>query len=281
MQDAAGTFGIFSTWDTYSENSSKNRLQLSVDNHKHADSLCFWRGVYFFRLIHPPATEANWKEAQELASALVEAVPLVNVHPVTVVHLPQDGLIRESVRFYLGKSSFASNNQFPKQLRSEIGFEEEVEIAFARYLPGNYPLFLLGYPTVAMAADRSVELQDAMESYFSPQGVYMKRVGVLIALFFGPEPEAQRVLEKVHYTPAIKWIYEKDADPIPKIARDEILTLLGVFERSMLMTLFLLSTTIGGGAGLGLIRYRIRQHYPLLSARGEAIYLNLDSKVKS
>ena len=281
MQDAAGTFGIFSTWDTYSENHSKNRLKLSVDNHKHADSLCFWRGVYFFRLIHSSTTEANWREAQELAAALVEAIPLINLHPVTVVHLPQDGLIRESVRFYLGKSSFASNNHFPKELQTKIGFEKDVEIAFARYLPGNYSLFLLEYPTVALAADRSVQLQDAMESYFSPQGVYMKRVGVLIALFFGPEPEAQRVLEKVHYTPTIKWIYEKDIDPIPRHSRDEILTLLGVFERSMLMTVFLLSMTIGGGAGLGLIRYRIRQLYPPGSPKDGAIYLNLKSKIRN
>ena len=114
----------------------------------------------------------------------------------------------------------------------------------------------------------------------------MQRGGVLVSLFFGPESKAKQVLEKVQYAPTIKWIYEKNVDPIPKTSREEILTFLGVFKRSMLMTLFLISITIGTGVGLGFIRHQIRSHRPPLTPKvgfhstpkDTTIYLNLNSK---
>lgn len=279
MKDATGAFGIFSAWDTYSKNFSKGHIQLTVDNHKHVNSLCFWRGPYFFRLTTSPIPDINWKNIQKFAASLTKIISLANIHPVTVIHLPKEGLVKDSIRVYLGESSFASNSQFPKRLHSAIGFDEDVEITSAHYSPEDYPLFIFGYPTPALAATRSASLQNAMQSYFSPHGIYMKRVGVLVALFFGPELEAKRVLKKVQYTPTIKWIYEKDADPIPKTSREEILTFLGVFKRSMLMTLFLLSVTIGVGIGLGFIRYQIHLHHPPAALKDTTIYLNLNSKI--
>ena len=286
MKDSTGAFGIFSAWDVYSKSTSKGHLRLTVDNHKHTNSLCFWRGPYFFHLTNSSITNINWNDIKKFAASLIKIIPLANIHPVTVMHLPKEGLVKDSIRFYLGEASFASNSQFPKKLHSAIGFDEDVEITYAHYLPENYPLFIFGYPTPALAALRSASLQNSMQSYFSPHGIYMKRVGVLVALFFGTESKAKQVLEKVQYAPTIKWIYEKNTDPIPKTSREEILTFLGVFKRSILMTLFLISITIGTGIGLGFILYRIRSHRPPPTPKAgfhsnpkdTTIYLNLNSK---
>ena len=50
MKDTTGAFGIFSVWDTYSENYSKGHIQLTVDNHKHINSLCFWSNCAFYSI---------------------------------------------------------------------------------------------------------------------------------------------------------------------------------------------------------------------------------------
>ena len=276
MQDAAGAYGIFSLWDQNLQ-SSTERLRLSVDNRYSNNSLRFWRGNYFFFLSSNESLDNSRMRLSEIATAFTREIPQVNLHPMTVFQLPQKEIIQESIRFYLGKSSFELNSFFPQELRIAVGFQDDVEIAYARYMPSDRPLFLLGYPTIALAAHRFVELQKAMQSYFSPQGIYMKRVGVMVGIFFGPEDEARKVLDKVRYAPHIKWIYNKSPESLLDQKKRTAETILGVVTKSMFLTLFFISITISGGLGVGILRYRIQKNHPDMTIKDKLIRLDLGS----
>lgn len=277
MKDLLGAFGVFSIWENSAANGPHQRLKLQVDHRLGDDSLTFWRGNYVFRVTSSTQGETPRESLLRLAKTLVEVIPLLNVHPITVIHLPREGLLRESIRYYLGESSFELNPHFPKAMVSELGFESDAEVAFARYDPPGGQLFLVGYPTVALAAHYYVQLQNAMQSYFSAEGVYMKRSGVIISIFFGPERDAQDILSRVQYTPTIKWIYEKEFDPEEARRRDTA-SFLRVVARSLLLAIIFFAITVGGGLAGGLIRFEAFRRFPTLNRRAGMVILNLNKK---
>ena len=274
MQDPQGTFGVFSNWNHRSPDLPSQRLGLSVDNSYVNESLIFWRGTYFFHLRAADQGDIDPEVLEGFARTLTDVLPLLNLHPLTVIHLPQENLIRESVRFYLGESSFALNRNFPRDLIAPLGFEHHIEVTAARYSPGNHDLYLVGYPTASLAADHSAKLQNAMESYFSSEGVYMRRSGVIISIFFGPELEARETLTRVQYAPTIKWIYQKEQDP-EELMR-QTMTFLGSVRRTLVVILVLLPAVLATGLAAGLLRYSLFQIFPGVRDQGETIHLDID-----
>lgn len=274
MQDTLGAFGIFSIWPNLFQEAFQQRLDLSVENHFSSGGLVFWRGNYFFHLSGPdPDTSAT--TLSELARPLIDTIPLLNLHPVTVIHLPKEGLIRESIRFYLGESSFALNGDFPAALRAELGFDKQIEITLARYRDNGHELFLVGYPTTALAADHFVRLQNALEGYFSDEGVYMKRAGPIVSIFFGPEARALEVLAELRYLPSIKWLYQKDKDA--EEMRQTITSFLDLLRETALVMVFFASISIALGVTAGFARIEILRRFPQILRRGDPILLKLDT----
>jgi hypothetical protein len=273
MKDTIGAFGMFSIWPSLLEEAPQQRLDLSVDNYSSVHGLTFWRGNYFFHLSEPnPATSSP--SLSELAHALIEAIPLLNLHPVTVIHLPKEGLIQESIRFYLGESSFALNEDFPEALAAEIGFDNQVEVTLARYAENGQELFLLGYPTAVLAEDHFVRLHNALQGYFSDEGVYMKHTGLIVSIFFGPEMRAQEILDKIHYLPTIKWLYQKDQDA--EDMRATVTSFLGLLRNTAATFVFFASLSIVLGLTAGFARVKILKRFPQLLRKGDPILLDLD-----
>lgn len=275
MEDEVGAFGLFSIWDNFEEQAPE-RLNLIVDNEYWDQTLIFWRGKYVFYLRGPTGASVSKEVFRSLAEDLIKKIPLLNLHPLTVIYLPTEGLRQDSIRVYLGKASFALDDYFPDSMASAIGFENQIEVSHARYEPEGRGLYLVAYPTIELAAGHFAKLQNAMQSYFSPEGVYMKRSGVLIPIFFGPEAAAQNLLSKVEYVPSIKWIYRKDEEAdLRAQARREVTSFLQVLARSLLLTLVFAAVTIGGGCAAGLLRYGILQRFPGIRKRDEMIRLGL------
>ena len=210
---------------------------------------------------------------EKFARKLIEVIPLLNIHPLTVIHLPQENLVRESIRFYLGKAALGLNSHFPQDLILPLGFEHPIEVTSARYSPGNRPLYLVGYPTPSLAADHSADLQKAMESYFSPEGVYMRRSGAIISIFFGPESEAREILPKVQYTPSIQWIYQKKEDPGERL--QETMTFLGSVGQTLMLILVFLPFILVTGCAAGVLRYALFQRFPAVRDQNEMIRLKI------
>ena len=276
MQDPQGSFGVFSNWNHLSSDLQPQRFNLSVDNYYINESLIFWRGAYFFHLKAAARSRVNQDGLEKFARALIEVIPLLNIHPLTVIYLPQENVIQESIRFYLGQASFGLNTHFPRDLIPLLGFEHHIEVTAARYSPGDHELYLVGYPTPGLAAEHSVKLQNAMEAYFSPEGVYMRRSGVIISIFFGPESEAREILPKIQYAPTIQWIYQKEEDP--EELRRQTIAFLGSVQRTLVGILVFLPLALVAGLAAGLVRYRLIQMFPMVKSQGDTIELNISGR---
>jgi len=274
MLDSLGAFGLYSIWPHLSGSTSGERLKLSVDNRYDRGNLIFWRGNFFFRLsMEEPDFDPEILVA--LAKALVDQLNLLNLHPLTVILLPKEDLIFESIRYYLGEVSFGLSNRFPPSLVPHLGLDKDVEITEASYSPEDDLLFLVGYPTPALASTYYLKLQDAMKSYFSPQGVYLTRAGVVVGIFFGPEQRAQAVLGRVQYAPDVRWLHEEDYRP-KGLRSGATSTVLHVVRRTLGLILAFLIVAITAGFAVGMVRYEALRRISGRLAKENLVFLELD-----
>ncbi|MDE2928366.1 MAG: hypothetical protein OXT71_18420 [Acidobacteriota bacterium] len=265
-----GAFGLYRL-DSLLRPGARDRLELPVENRYREGSCIFWRGPFLFRLTAGPGPRAR-DQLKGAVAALVEAIPIVNLHPVTVLHLPRQDLVTESVGIYLGPAALANNDRFPDPLMDKIGFQDRVEVAFADYGPEVGSLFLLAYPTPSLAAEYFLELQNSLHSFFSPDGIYIKRSGLLLAVFLGTESRAQAVLGEVQWAPAVKWVHDRTVQVEPK---GEARSFLDMLLRTALATVCFIVGSFGFGCFLGYIWHRIDERFPAWSSRNDAIHLNL------
>ncbi len=273
MLDSSGAFGIFSLQNR--ADPAGERLELPVENFYRDATLSFWRGPYVLRLSQNGSAPADPQLLRGIASSLVEVIPLLNVHPVTVLYLPQDDLIQKSISFYLGTNSLSLNPEFPSDLIPRVGFEDKAEVTYARYGPEDSTLFLLGYPTPALAEDYFGRLHNLLQSHISSTGIYMKRSGLLVSLLIGPEVQAKKILSNVSYTPSIKWIYEKRSRPT---LRDDAVTFLGMVQRVGMGALGFIFFSLGGGALMGFFRHHLLERYLPWGGKGGMIRLNINER---
>jgi len=269
--DSLGAYALYGLWPHQFESLDFQTGKLSVGNWYSASEAVFWKGPYFFRM-RPQHGSLSEPAFIKFGDALTRAIPFQNLLPVTVSHLPQKGMEPDSQRFYLGPAWLKSNPRFPEPLLGSLGLDERIEIAYAAYQPGNTALFLIGYPTVKMADDYLVRLQRRLESYFSAEGVYMKRSGLLVCIFIGNEAAARDVLSAIKYSPAIQWLH----DDKEKQAREGTITFLGLITKAILGTGTMLLLIIGTGVLAGLLRYGVLRRFPGISRKKEMIRLGLE-----
>jgi len=270
LLDPPGAFGLYSLWDKTGHPALTGRLNLPTE-HRYSDpDLILWRGSYFLHLKEADGRHDKAK-LEELVRNMMDAIPAVNALPVAIAHLPTADLQEDSVEFYFGGNGLALNPTFPKPLVPLMGLEDHIEIGFGRYKPADTPLFLIAYPTPALAEKYSVKIQDALASYFGP-GVYLKKSGPLIGLVVGNEADATRVLSHLNYKAKIKWIEDKPEDD------KQTRTFLGVVTRAILGTLAFLLATGGIGIIVGYLRYLFIRSHPDWSKKDEMIRLKLGER---
>ena len=274
LRDAAGAFSLLTLWPHFQKKMDWAPLNLPVGNHYRPGEGVFWKGNYLLSVKANSGGNLSVEDFSNIVNAFSENVSLENLYPVSISHLPQEGLDASSVEFYLGTSSLSLNGRFPEPLLKEIGFVDRIEIAFGRYGSENSSLFLIGYPTPALADEYFVQLQEGLQSFFSSEGVFMKRSGILIALFVGSERSAQQVLGQFRYAPDIKWLSEKKTDTYT----GEVISLLGLITKTILGTGVFVLLILGAGLIVGLIRYGFLRRYPNLERRNEMVRLNLDEE---
>ncbi|RPI26819.1 MAG: hypothetical protein EHM61_10530 [Acidobacteria bacterium] len=271
LADPPGAFGLYSLWDRTAHPQLSGRLNLPIEHRYAGQDLIFWRNSYFLHLRQADA--GNQKEkVEQLVRSLLDVIPAVNALPVAIAHLPVDELRGESVEFYLGQNGLALNPDFPKPLVPVVGLQDHIEIGFGRYKPDNTPLFLIAYPTPAVAQKYSVKIQDALSEYFGP-GIYLKKSGPLIGMVVGSETDATRLLGRLNYKAKVKWIEEK-----PKDESAETRTFLGTVTRAIIGTLVFLLVTGGLGIVVGYFRYLFIRSHPEWRKKNEMIRLKLDER---
>jgi len=266
LRDSTAALGLFSIWDESEGRSPGRRLDLPQDNWYEDQDLVFWRGNRFFHLERKDKSERREAEMTALARAMIHALPGPQELPVSVVHLPEQEMLPDSVHFYLGKESLGLNKDFPKPLHQVVGMQDDIEIAAARYSPNDTPLFLIAYPTPKLASQYFLKIQTALSSHFSQKGLYVTKSGVLIGLCVGSEEDANRILSRVKYTPSVQWLDEK---PDPNV------TGMRFIVRALLGTFAFLLLTLGFGMLVGYLRYQFIRRYPEIGKKGEMVRLKI------
>lgn len=264
-----GAYALFNDSTHSSQDTTWVPLELPVGNYFSPSQAVFWRGNFMFHL-----TSSTGKLEQRVFADFVrtvtKSIDLENLLPVSVSHLPKQGRVPDSVRFYLGAGSLSQNPAFPDPLLKEIGLSDKIEIAAARYTPDDHALFVIGYPTPSLADQYLIRMQDRLQSYFSKEGIYMKRSGVLIGIFIGPEAQARKILGELQYKPTIKWIKKEE----PRNDHG-VMTFVGAVTSAILGTGTLLMLIIGGGLVAGLARYGLFKAFPKLLHRKDMVRLKL------
>jgi hypothetical protein len=211
-----------------------------------------------------------------LAQRILNTIPAADVLPAAVVHLPKENQVPDSIQLYLGNKALALNPDFPAPLKPLMGLQDDIQIAAAKY-GFEVTLFVIAYPTPALAAEYFIKHQNALKSHFSPQGVYLKRSGSLVGVCIGPEQEAHRVLTSLKYAPTVKWLYDRNEE-LAKKERARSVSLMGVVVRAIIGTALFLAVTFGLGAVVGVIRFHVMRKYPGLWKKKEMTRLKLDER---
>ncbi len=277
LLDSQGAYGAFTAvLSTLAGATSVQWLDLPVDVVAADDRLAFWRGHFFFQL---RISSAGLQERAAVAERIISVINEANLYPFTVNQLPPDGLIRESIRFYLGSQSLSGNRFFPSPVLPLVGFDHDIEVAFARYEPEGNGLFILGYPTTGLALRYFDRIQSELNSLRSPLGAYGKRSGPLICLFIGPEEESRRILSQVEYKAQVQWIYERQptAEEIQE-KRNDLVSFFGIVAASILFSGLGMVCLAGLGIMIGVGWYVLRKRFPAFSRHGEMTRLDLSDR---
>lgn len=272
--DSSGAFQLFSHWPFVHESRNSGDLDLPISSQLNPNEGIFWRGRFFFRITKADNSLLPAEIFTSIVNSFFESVSIENLLPVSITHLPDEERIEGTTRLYLGEGSLRENNRFPGPLLEQIGLSDRIEIAFAEYGQGRYPLFLVGYPTVALSKQYLVQMQNSLQGFFSEEGVYIKRTGVLIAIFIGPEDQAQKTLSHVNYQPDVQWLYEKKEES----RLSETMTFLGLITQTILGIGVFLVLILGTGFSFGLVRYELIRRFPEIFRKEKMIRLNLESR---
>lgn len=261
MRHSKGAFGLYA----YFKEGRPRYIQIGDGGFRLDNELDFWQERFFIRIKGGPAAEGERRALERLmrraAVALSRTIGRNSGLPPLIDHMPDLGLVRGSVRYFLGPKGLAQHYKIDS---SAFGFKDEVELAIGDYrLDGRQGrLILLGYPNHHISRHyfqqlngRSDQIKGEDKAFFS------RRAGVIVALLLGDfdQGSADRILGSVNYAESIKWIYDRRAE---RAARSTYLPLLGAVLNSILLTLmFSLGAIMIGGAA-GAFRFYLRERNP-------------------
>jgi len=270
--DDLGAYELFTHWPRLAGLESPSRLEAPVGNWFSPDKAAFWRGNYFIQISRSGGTPLQPGEITALIGRFAAAVELANLLPVTASHLPKEGMAENSALFYLGAETLKTNSLFPEPLLADLGFSDRIEVAYALYGPERSPLFLIGYPTHELAREYSAKIRADLDGYFSSQALFLKRSGLLVAIFSGPDAQASEVLNQVSYSPSIQYFQKKSDEPKPSATK----TFLGLVTKAILGTGTFIVFVLVLGFCAGVLRYYIILRFPKFAKRNDTIRLDLD-----
>lgn len=248
MLDPPGAYGLFTQVST-----PVKKLGDLGDGSSVADGgLTFWKGNYFFRLRGKSSVEL-----EPMAAKLADQVPYHGQIPIVADLLPTAGLDTATVQFFVGE--LVPSDGKLSDIYSRLGLEKSVQAAIGRYGAQGGRLIILGYPTQALAFQSFQRIRDYVED--KSHRMYAKRAGVILALTeMMPGDEARALLNKIQYTPSIKWIVDRQKNP--RRAGGGVRLLLNTVVSSLALSgIFVVGTAVLG-AGFGLARFYLRRFNP-------------------
>lgn len=221
-------------------------------------SLIFARGYFLVRLQGETPLDVVKRVATSVSNRIGQRETAL---PSLIAHFPQNGYNPSSLRYFLGPRSYDAFSI--AQSGSHLKFESGMEIAQARYAVNNQTglLSLISYPTHEMAEG----YQESLEGPGPNAGykVYVRRAGPLVGLLEGSfDPvTADGLLSSIHFTYAIKWIYDKNNRSTGTIWGVPM-PILHTVVRSIVLVALLCLLSLVAGVSFAFFRVWLRRYAP-------------------
>src|ERR1051326_3079921 len=191
LQDSTGALAAFE-WQRPADAKSSPVAKLAVET---SGSLMVAHGNYvlLFNGYKPNVGEID---------ALYQTLPSLDQSslPVLIGYLPKDQLVANSERYVTGPVALQKFYSGIPPSTAAFHLGAEAQLARFRARGGELGLAIFSYPTPQIARERLVDFQRI-------SGVMAKRAGPLVAVILSPgsADDAERLLAKVRYEPAITW----------------------------------------------------------------------------
>jgi hypothetical protein len=227
-----------------------------------ADGLVFSRGDFWVRIQEEggPADLAR-RVARSVSNRIGERGPGT---PMLISHFPKTGLEPSTVRYFLGPKSY---DTFAGSVAGQrLKFAADMEVAQAQYaLEGMKGLLsLVSFPTNQLAEQAFDDGAGLEHGIGDDSRIYLKRTGPLLGVLEGSfdAPSAQKILDSIQFSYAIKWIYDKNNRSEQKVVWGVPMPILGTVVRSLLLTALLCGLSLLAGIGFAVFRLVLRGYAP-------------------
>lgn len=239
LQDSTGALAAFE-WQRPADAKPSPLAKLAVEA---AGSVMLAHGNYVLHF-------KGYKPSVGEIDALYQTLPSLDQSPLPALsgYLPSDQRVANSERYVTGPVGLQKFNSGIPPSTAAFHMGAEGQLARFRAPGGELGLALFSYPTPQIARERLVDFQRI-------SGAMAKRAGPLVAVILSPASpdDAERLLSKVRYEPAITW-----SERVPT-ARDNIGNLvINAFE----LIGMLLAFSIVAGISYGGIRAFLRRGGP-------------------
>jgi hypothetical protein len=223
------------------------------------NDLILIRGNYYVRIRANVSGDLIKRIANSISNRIGQRETTL---PPIIKHFPKEGFDSNSLHYFLGPKSYAAFSTL--QLGGNLTFTSGVELAQANYSLNNESgtLSLFSFPTheLAEAYQSALESQSAAAA----QRIYFKRAGPLLGILQGSfaPGTADQLLGSIHFTYAIKWIYDKDNQGKGKTIWGVPMPILHTVVRSVFLIIVLALASIIVGAAFAFFRFWLRNHAP-------------------
>ncbi len=270
FNDASGAYGAY-TFYRAPEMAAESIGDQSASNN---ERVLFLRGNFLVDARFDHITPMSGGELREFASSLPAQTGASANLPSILNYLPKQNLVANSIKYVSGPVGLSRvTSTLPPE---QVDFSTGAEIATAQYKTsqGTADLFLVSYPTPAVAAIRlrSIEQWHPGTPGSNQPAVYSKRTGPVVAVLTGPisNDEAQPLLASVNYDADVTWNENTYFDKKNNIG--------SLLVNIIMLTVIIIGLALVAGLAFGGLRVMARRFFPerAIGRNDEADIIRLD-----
>ncbi len=241
MVDPSAAYGLF-TFERNPDQPGFSSVPLGTEGFRTNSKTYFWQSKYVVKL------EGNLQPAESFGRLASQNIFGRSRKPTVSEHLPLNDIVQDSEKYIVDAAGLDPALALEA---SKLGFEDDLEIATARYRIDNHTatLVLLLYPTQHVAK----KYEEAWDTANPDSKAFRKRVGPLVAWVRGTNDAsvADRILKSVGYESSVTWNQQRPDLSI----RTVILTIFTFIGIALLFT-FVAGLSFGG------LRIFVKARYP-------------------
>lgn len=278
--DATGAYSAFTLLRTPEMRPCAGGNSLGVDCAVSAGKLLFWQGDTLVSIAPSGLKPVSASSFNELVGTLPKPSGSKGAHPLLPTRLPQEGLLKESLRYAVGPLTYAADGgELPT---SVIDFSKSPEVLTSRYSGrgGRGVLTTIFYPTPTIAGDRMRAIEKAIEDGSLPGAgeAQVSRSGPIVALASGgfTAKEAAKLVSGIKYQADVTWNKPEGYMEQFKVSNAaSVMVQIMIFVLVMVGAAAVLGVVFGGGRAV----FRRARGKPISSIDDmEIVSLNLRGK---